>query len=75
MVAPAGKIGFVIQLVILLITTETFFAFSSNALRPIYQGWFLATLTSLQTGNCEDRNGVGFGRVNVDEAVKLALGK
>ena len=45
--APASKIGYVIQLVILLITTGAFFAFSSNALRPIYQGWFLATLLTL----------------------------
>jgi hypothetical protein len=43
----AGKIEFVIQITIVATTASSFFAFSRNSLRPIYQGWFLASLLTI----------------------------
>lgn len=45
--ATAGKIWFVVQAVIVLLTSGLLYAFSHNMLRPVYQGWLLGSLLTL----------------------------
>src|SRR5512134_1345996 len=42
--AALGKTGLVGQAIILLVVSSSFYALSRNALRPIYQGWLIASL-------------------------------
>jgi len=46
-VAVAGKVGLILQAIVLIITCGAYYWFSHNPLRPVYQGWFIASLLTL----------------------------